>query len=153
MQPEQQPEQQQLRESKKMNEHARITYLPDSHLFAYLEDAYENELDWRVNGNPHHETAADLVAALEADQFDPLEHDWHGPEDSQLTAMWADLGYPLPSDADEMAHEVYGITPSDMARAALREYAAMYDLEATAAALLERLRTEYDNDNSSSSSN
>lgn len=131
-------------------ETARLTYLPDSHLFAYLTDAYENEIDWRVNGNPHHETAAAIVADLEGDQFDPLEHDWHGPEDSQLTPMWADLGYPLPADADEMAHAVYGITASDMARAALREYANLFDIEATAAALLERLRAEYDLQNSSS---
>lgn len=141
----------QLRENRNMNidsETARIAYLPQSHLFAYLEDAYENEIDWRVNGSPHEETAANLVAALEADQFDPLEPDWSGPEDSQLTPMWADLGFPLPADADELAHEAYGITASDMARQALREYANLFDIEATAEALLKRLRAEYDRQNS-----
>lgn len=134
-----------------MNEIARITYLPQSHLFAYLEDAYANEIDWRVNGSPYEETAADLVADLESDQFDPLEPDWNGVDDHQLTAMWSDLGYPLPTDANEMAHEVYGITPSDMARAALREYANMYDVAALAAEVLKRLRAEWDENQTSSS--
>lgn len=143
----------QTRESKKMNEHARISYLPDSHLFAWLEDIYANEMDWRTNGSPYEVTAADIVADLESDQFDPLEPDWNGIDDDQVTPLWADLGYPLPTDADELAHSCYGITPSDIARAALREYAGMFDVEATAAALLQRLRDEYDSSNSSSSSN
>lgn len=134
------------------SETARLRYLPDSSLFAWLAEFYEDELEFRVNGSPHEVTAADLAAELESDQVEPLQHDWNGLNDDQLTALWADLAYPLPHDADELAHSCYGITPSDIARAALAEYAAMYDTEAAAAEVLQRLRTEYDNDNSSCSS-
>lgn len=145
-------QQQQLRESSKtVNEVARITYLPDSRLYAWLDQFYADEIEWRVNGSPHEETAANIVAALEADQIDPLEHDWNGLEDSDLTALWSDLGFPLPTDADEMAHSCYGVTPSDMARAALAEYARMYDVEAAAAAALTRLRAVWDEELNSSS--
>lgn len=128
-------------------ETARINYLPDSRLFAWLEDTYADEIEWRVNGNPHEETAADIVAGLEGDNYDPLEVDHNGLNDDQLTPLWADLAYPLPTDADEMAHSCYGITPSDIARQALREYANMFDVETVAAAVLERLRAEYDREN------
>lgn len=126
------------------NEEARITYLPESRLFAHLESVYTDEIEFRVNGNPHDLTPAELVAELESDQYNPLDHDWNGLEDSDLTTIWADLAYPLPAEADELAHEAYGITPSDIAREALREYANMYDIEATAERVLERLRAEYD---------
>lgn len=127
-------------------EEARIHYLPDSHLFTWLGQFYEDELEFRVNGNPYETTAAELIAELESDQTDPLEHDWHGPEDSDLTPMWADLGYPLPSDAGELA-EAYGTSPSDIAREALREYAGMFDIEPVAERVLDRLRAEYDEEN------
>ena len=125
------------------NEQARITYLPESRLFAWLEDYYTDEIEWRVNGNPHEETVANIVAALEADQIDPLDHDWNGLEDSNLTALWSDLGFPLPTDADELAHGCYGITPSDIVREALKEYARMYDVEAVAERVIDRLREEW----------
>lgn len=134
------------------SETARIMYLPESRLYAHLESTYTSELEWRANGNPHELAASELAAELQSDQYDPLDHDWNGLEDSDLSPLWADLGYPLPSDADEVAYEVYGITPSDIVREALREYAAMYDVEALAAAVLDRLRAAYDSDNSSGSS-
>lgn len=132
-----------------MNEIARITYLPDSQLFAYLEETYTSELEWRANGNPHELTAAELAAELEGDQFEPLEPDWNGLNDDQLTALWSDLGYPLPEDADEMSHSCYGITPSDIAREALKEYANLFDIEPVAERVLKALRAEYDSSNSS----
>ena len=133
------------------NEVARITYLPESHLFAYLETTYSDELEWRANGNPHDLTPAELVAELESDQYDPLNHDWNGIEDSELTPMWADLAYPLPSDAGELS-EAYGTTPSDIAREALREYANMYDVGELAERVLKRLRDEYDEENAGNES-
>lgn len=78
---------------------------------------------------------------MESDQVDPLNHDWNGLEDNDL---WADLAYPLPHDADELAHEAYGTSPSDIARQALREYANMFDVEPVAERVLEALRAEYD---------
>ena len=128
-------------------EEARIMYLPESSLFAWLDQFYTDELEFRVNGNPHEVTVADLAAELESDQVDPLEHDWNGLEDSQLTHLWADLAYPLPHDADELAHEAYGTTPSDIAREALREYVNMFDVEPVAERVLKALRAEYDREN------
>ena len=122
------------------NEVARITYLPESRLFAWLENYYSDEVEYRVNGNPHEETVANIIADMESDQLEPLDHDWNGLEDSDLTAMWADLGYPLPSEADELAHECYGTTPSDMVRESLKEYARMYDVEPVAERVLKALR-------------
>lgn len=130
-----------------MNEIARIMYLPDSSLFAWLDQFYTDELEFRVNGNPHEVTAADLIAELESDQIDPLEHDWNGLNDDQLTPLWSDLGYPLPEDADEMAHSWYGVTPSDIAREALKEYAQMFDTEPVAERVLKALRADYDSNN------
>lgn len=141
------------RENRNMHidtEAARLAYLPDSQLFAWLDQFYTDELEFRVNGNPHEVTPAELVAELESDQIDPLGHDWHGPEDDQLSPMWADLGYPLPEEADELAHAVYGITPSDIVREALREYANLFAIEPVAERVIEALREEYDRDNSSS---
>ena len=126
------------------NEIARINYLPESRLFAWLDQFYVDEIEWRANGDPHELTAAELVAELESDQVDPLEHDWNGLNDDQLTALWSDLAYPLPEDADEMADSCYGITPSDIARAALKEYANMFDVEPVAERVIEALRAEYD---------
>lgn len=126
------------------NEEARINYLPESSLFAWLDQFYTDELEFRVNGNPHEVTVADLAAELESDHVDPLEHDWNGLEDSQLTHLWADLAYPLPSEVDELAHEAYGISPSDIAREALREYANMFDVEPVAERVLKTLRADWD---------
>lgn len=129
------------------NEEARINYLPESRLYAWLDQFYEDELEFRVNGDPHKVTVADLAAELESDQVDPLDHDWNGLEDSQLTHLWADLAYPLPHDADELAHEAYGTTPSDIARESLREYAGMFNIEPVAERVLKALRAEYDEEN------
>lgn len=129
------------------NEIDRINYLPESRLFAHLDSTYTNEIEWRANGNPHELKAPDMAAELENDQYDPLDHDWNGLEDSDLTHLWADLSYPLPEDADEMAHEAYGTSPSDMVRQALREYANMFDVEQVAERVLDRLRAEYDREN------
>lgn len=129
------------------NEADRITYLPQSRLFAHLESVYTDTLEWYANGNPHDLTAAGLVADIEADNIDPLDIDQGHLEDHQLTALWSDLAYPLPHDADEMSHPFHWNTPSDIARAALREYTHMHDLEALAERVLERLRAEYDKDN------
>ena len=126
------------------NEAARITYLPESRLFAWLETYYTDEVEFRVNGNPHEETAANIVADMENDQLSPLDHDWNGLEDSNLTELWADLAYPLPSEVDELANDCYGVTPSDIVREALKEYANMYDVEAVAERVLEQLRANYD---------
>lgn len=128
-------------------EEARIMYLPESSLFAWLDQFYTDELEFRVNGNPHEVTVADLAAELESDQVDPLEHDWNGLNDDQITPMWAELAYPLPHDADELAHSCYGITPSDIARASLREYVNMFDIEPVAERVLKALRAEYDKEN------
>ena len=126
------------------NEHDRITYLPDSRLFAWLEDYYSDEVEWRVNGNPHEETVANILADMEGDQIDPLDHDWNGLEDDQLSALWSDLGYPLPSNADELAQSYRGVTPSDLVREALKEYANLFDVEPVAERVLEAMRAEYD---------
>ena len=126
------------------NEVARITYLPESRLFAWLEAYYTDEVEFRVNGNPHEETVANIMADMEADQLSPLDHDWNGLEDSDLTALWSDLGYPLPSEVDELAHECYGITPSDLVREALKEYANLFDVEPVAERVLKAMRAEYD---------
>lgn len=128
------------------NEVARITYLPQSRLFAWLESVYTLELEWRVNGNPYEITVSELLEELESDGLNPLEHDWNGPEDSDLTALWADLGFPLPSEVDELAYEIYGATPSDIAREALSEYARMFDVEPVAERVLKDLREEWDKD-------
>ena len=130
------------------NEADRITYLPQSRLFAHLESVYTDTLEWYANGNPHDLTAAGLVADIEADNINPLDIDQGHLEDHQLTPLWADLAYPLPHDADEMSHPFHWNTPSDIAREALREYAHMYDLEALAETVLERLRIEYDKEQS-----
>lgn len=130
------------------NEVARINYLPESRLFSWLDATYTDEIEWRVNGNPHEETAAAIVAGLESDHYDPLEIDHNGLNDDQLAPLWADLGYPLPEDADEVAYEVYGITPSDIAREALREYANLFDVEQVAERVLASLRAEYDKEQS-----
>lgn len=129
------------------NEHDRITYLPQSRLFAHLENTYTDEIEWRANGNPHDLTAAGLVAELESDQVDPLEVDHNGLDDSDLTPLWADLAYPLPTEADEMSHPFSGNTPSDIAREALREYVHMFDIEELAERVLKQLRAEYDKEN------
>lgn len=129
------------------NEIDRINYLPYSILFAWLEEGYPTELEYRVNGNPHDVTVEDLVSELENDNYDPFEPGYRGIEDSDLTALWADLAYPLPDDADELANGCYGITPSDIARGALREYAIMFDVESVAERVLDRLRAEWDEDN------
>ena len=126
------------------NEHDRITYLPQSRLFAWLEDYYTDEVEWRVNGNPHDTTVTEIMADMERDQLDPLDHDWNGLEDSDLNALWSDLGFPLPTDADEMANSCYGITPSDLVREALKEYANLFDVEPVAERVLEAMRAEYD---------
>ena len=125
----------------------RINYLPQSQLFAFLESTYSDTVSWYANGNPHKETAAALVAALESDNVDPLDIDQGHLEDNQLTPLWADLAYPLPHDADEMAHPFNWNTPSDIARQALREYANLFDVEQVAERVLERLRAEYDEEN------
>ena len=125
------------------NEQARINYLPESRLFAWLETYYTDEVEFRVNGNPHEETVANILADMENDQLDPLDHDWNGLEDSDLTALWSDLAYPLPSEVDELANDCYGVTPSDIAREALKEYARMFDIEPVAQRVLDRLREEW----------
>ena len=126
------------------NEVARINYLPESRLFAWLENYYTDEVEFRVNGNPHDTTVTEVMADMENDQLNPLDHDWNGLEDSDLTALWADLGYPLPTDADELAHGCYGVTPSDIAREALKEYANLFDVEPVAERVLKAMRAEYD---------
>lgn len=129
-------------------ETARIMYLPESRLFSFLESTYTDTLEWYANGNPHDLTPAGIVADIEADNIDPLDIDQGHLEDHQLTPLWSDLGYPLPSDADEMSHPFAWNTPSDIAREALREYAGMYDVEELAERVLERLRAEYDKEQS-----
>lgn len=125
-----------------MNETARIQYLPESMLFSLLESAYTNEIEWIVNGDPHDETPESVARSLEETyQFDPLEDT--DPDD--IARLWSDLDYPLPSDADDMIS--YGLDANDIARAALREYAHMYDIEATAETVLTRLRAEWTSNN------
>ena len=129
------------------NETDRNTYLPQSRLFSFLERTYTDTIEWWASGNPHDLTPAGIVATLKADNVEPLNHDWDGVEDAQLTPLWADLAYPLPADADEMAHPLSWNTPSDIARAALAEYANQFDLEGLAERVLTRLRAEYDKEN------
>lgn len=129
------------------NETDRITYLPQSQLFAWLESVYTDTLEWYANGNPHELTPAGLVAALESDNVDPLDMDQGHLEDHQVTPMWSELAYPLPHDADEMAHPFNWNTPSDIARESLRAYVDMFDIEALAERVLERLRATYDREN------
>lgn len=130
------------------SETARIMYLPESRLFSFLESTYTDTVEWYANGNPHDLTAAGIVADIEADNIDPLDIDQGHLEDYQITPLWADLAYPLPEDADEMSHPFHWNTPSDIARAALREYTHMYDLEELAERVLARLRAEYDKEQS-----
>ena len=110
------------------NETDRITYFPQSVLHAYMKEAYEIELsfhaepiDW-IDPEPLL-TPAELVHSLEDGYgFDPLE-DIVGDD---IARLWADLGFPLPADADDLIG--YGNDANDIALSALREYVGLYDL-------------------------
>ena len=121
-----------------MNEHERIKRFPQSELHAYLEETYEEELsfhaeptDWSVPEEPLL-TPAELIQSLEEGYgFDPLE-DMEGDDTARL---WADMGYPLPHNADDIL--AYGGDANAVALEALREYVGLYDLHAHAERVLE----------------
>lgn len=121
-----------------MNEPERINYFPNSDLHDYLEETYQEELefhaeptDWSVPEEPLL-TPAELIQSLEEGYgFDPLE-DMEGDD---IARLWADMGYPLPHNAEDLI--AYGRDANDIALEALREYVGLYDLHAHAERVLD----------------
>lgn len=109
------------------NEIDRINYLPSSRFFDYLQDAFQGEVSWHASGDDHDEPLPDVEDvrhALEEARYDPLED----PEDDDIAKWWADLAYPLPEDAEDIL--VACGDANDIARASLRDYVNMFDLDA-----------------------
>lgn len=119
-----------------MNEHDRINYFPNSDLHDYLETAYESELSFHAEPTDWMDpepllTPAELIRSLEEGYgYDPLED----IEGDDIARLWADMGYPLPADAEDIAG--YGRDANDIALEALREYIGLYDLHAHAEKVL-----------------
>lgn len=120
-----------------MNEHERINYFPKSELHAYLEETYQEELEFHAEPiDPESPerllTPEELITSLEDGYgYDPLE-DMEGDDTARL---WADLDFPLPHNADDLIG--YGRDANDIALEALREYVGLYDLHEHAERVLE----------------
>ena len=120
-----------------MNEPERIKRFPQSELHAYLEETYQEELEFHAEPiDPESPerllTPAELIHSLEEGYgFDPLED----MEGDTIARLWTDLDFPLPHNADDLVS--YGRDANDIALEALRELTGLYDLHAHAERVLE----------------
>lgn len=120
-----------------MNEHERLDHFPNSELYEYMREVYEEELTFHAEpiswGEPEPLLTPDeLVRSLEEGYgFDPLE-DTDGDD---IARMWVDMGTPLPADMNDII--AYGGDVNDIALAALREYVHIYDIREHAERVLE----------------
>ena len=120
-----------------MNEHERIEHFPNSELYEYMREVYEEELSFHAEPISWDEpepllTPDELIDSLmNGYGFDPLE-DTDGDD---IARMWADMDFPLPHDVEDIL--AYRGDVNDIALSALREYVNLYDLRAHAERVLE----------------
>lgn len=129
-----------------MNEHERIEHFPNSELYEYMREVYEEELSFHAEPISWDEpepllTPDELIDSLaEGYGFDPLE-DTDGDD---IARMWVDMGYPLPADVEDIL--AYCGDVNDIALKALREYVGLYDLHAHAERVLAAEKERREND-------
>ena len=111
-----------------MNEHERLDHFPNSELYEYMREVYQDELTFHAEpvswGEPEPLLTPDeLVRSLEEGYgFDPLE----GMDGDDIARLWVDMDYPLPHDVEDIL--AYNGDANDIALSALREYVHLYDL-------------------------
>lgn len=129
-----------------MNEHERINHFPNSELYEYMREVYEDELTFHAEPVSWDEpepllTPEELINSLmEGYGFDPLEN----ADGDDIARMWVDMGYPLPHDVNDVL--AYGGDVNDIALKALREYVSLYDVEFHAKNVLAAEKERREND-------
>ena len=129
-----------------MNEHERINHFPNSELYEYMREVYQDELEFHAEpiswGEPEPLlTPEELINSLmEGYGFDPLEN----ADGDDIARMWADMAYPLPHNAEDIL--AYGGDANGIALSALREYVNLYDLRGHAERVLAAEKERREND-------